>query len=98
MYSLASQRPNRSGSSGSSSSITTAMFRRPFASSGGSESSARRTCSSNVTASPNSPRRGQRSSLGEEVDGQHPEDEAPDVGEERNAAAGLRVRDPRAAL
>src|SRR5215212_5343692 len=97
-YSLDSQRPNRSGSSGSSSSITTATFRRPFASSGGSESSARRTCSSKVTVALTSPGRGERPALGKEVGGRHAEDEAADVGGEGDAGTGLRVRDPGTAL
>src|SRR5919109_1727571 len=95
MYSSTSKRPNRSGSSGFSSSTTTAMFSSPAASFGGRESSARRTCSSNGATSV---RRPQGLAFRDEENGRDPEDEAADVCEEGDTAAGLGLHERPAAL
>src|SRR5512146_1989096 len=96
MYGSSSQSPYRSGSSRFTSSTTTATFSSFAAICGGSESRALRTCCSKPGTT--SPLRRQRAAHLQGVDGQRAEDEAADVGEERDAAAGPRMRDGGAAL
>src|SRR5688500_15057152 len=74
--------PKRSGSSGCSSSTTTATLTRARASSGGSRSSAFRTCCSNEATSV---RRSQWLPLPEEEHGEHAEERTADVGEDGDA-------------
>src|SRR5688572_17329787 len=95
MYSGWSNRPKRSGSSAFSSSITTATLSSARARCGGNESSAFRTCSAKVVTSVG---RLQRPALLDELDEGEAEHEAPDVREEGDAAALLRVGERDAAV